>query len=130
MSEVRQHDSLADRLKSSDSWVQETFRSIEGACLHATKNGRWRDSSRGEGRLFYVGMNARPFCRIDPKRRYIGLGFTNIVRDQVARLLSLRANRLDMAWVFVHPETDLGSIVHLIGQAANALRSDGLASKS
>lgn len=117
---ARKYGTLEDRLSDSDTWVREVFRKLDAFCRDAARNVRSSDDAKHEGRKFYVNDGRRPFCRLDPKRSYIGIGYHKDIRNDVQRWAKLRRNRTDMAWIFLEERDDLGAIIHLVHKAVRA----------
>jgi hypothetical protein len=118
---AKKYQSLSDRLADSDGWVREVFRELDAFCRDAARTVRSSDDAKKEGRKFYVSSGRRPFCRIDPKKRHIGVGYHKEIRSDVDRWAKLRRDRTDMAWIFVKENDNLGAIVHLIHKAASVV---------
>jgi hypothetical protein len=117
---ARKYDTVEDRLADSDSWVRDVFHKLEAMCRDAAKDIRLSDDAKREGRKFYVNDNRRPFCRVDPKQHYIGIGYHKDIRSDVDRWATLRRDRTDMVWIFVNEGDDLGAVVHLVHKAIKA----------
>ena len=114
---------LKERLGNCDDWVRRAFADLVTVCSAAAPIVKVQSASRGEGLTFYIAFDDRPFCRIDPKQKYLGVGYHNIVRDDVQRTGLLRAGRPDRAWIFVRNGDDLTNAIKLVDKAAGALKT-------
>lgn len=115
-------ESLDERLRACPSWVRQTFDRLDRVCRQMAPDAQVRDAAGGKGRMYYSGPKQRLFCRIDPKREWIGVRFAASVRNLVtARRLS--PEREMKEWIYVKEDTDMAPVEALIKQSLAAVQS-------
>lgn len=115
-------DSLDERLKACPSWVRQKFEHFDRACRRISPGAKTREAASYKGRIFYAGPRQRPFCRIDPNSKRIGVQFNNAIRDLV-RAKGMLRSREDGAWIYVEEHTDLAAVMTLIEKSCAAVQS-------
>jgi hypothetical protein len=103
------------RLTACDDTVQRAFQILHAAILYMDDRIQVKEYAKAEGLGYEI--DGRPFCRMDPKRDYIGVGLSNNVRNAIKATGRLRVGRLDRAWFNHDHEESLAQTLGLIEAA-------------